>query len=249
MTKGNYLILPPHKNVLAGRPVTSTAGVPDPEYKLSWLTDQRPAFPIRYPTGAWGVSVALAAAAPVQLVVLANTSLNAPVTVGGAPGTIQPGALGENGIRFNPFLLLDSPVSTATLTLAGTNTSQTLIGEAMAGVPFELPAFQLADAQDEFFDLAEANLLGEYLSIPQYDKSTEFRGFSGTQVFTLSQRDAILSWWRAQRTMRLPGALVIDAASNDVRLVLVGQPKFKYKDASDLYEAQLFFLEFPRYRW
>jgi hypothetical protein len=72
---------------------------------------------------------------------------------------------------------------------------------------------------------------------------------TGTQVFTLSQRDAILSWWRAQRTTRLPAAMVMDRTKNDVRLVLIGPPKFKFKDARDLYEAQLVLLEFPRYRW
>ena len=76
----------------------------------------------------------------VQLVALANHSMDANVTVGGGvSGTLTAPALLENGARINPFLLLPAQVAgVTTLTFSGNNTAAPIVGEAFAGVPFEL---------------------------------------------------------------------------------------------------------------
>lgn len=246
----DYLYLPPNRNVLLGRTVTSTAGTPDAEHHLAWLTDQRPAFPIRYPAGAWGVSVSVDTE-DVQLVVLANSSIDASVTVGGAAGTIAAGALGENDVRLNPYLFLSSPAAAVTaLTLAGTNTADMVLGECLAGVPLTLKPFQMEDFTDEMRDsVLEDTLDGEYLNIPRYDQRMEWRVFGGTQVYTTAEKDAILAWRRAQRSQRFPSAMILDRTVNDARVVLIGRPSFKQKESKYYWEGRLTFVEFPRYRW
>lgn len=246
----SYLYLPPNLNVLAGRTVTSLTGTPDSEHPVSWLTDQRPAFPMRYPAGAWSVGVSVATQA-VRLIALANHSIDAAVTLGGSvTGTITPDAKMENDIYLNPYKLYTSSVAGVTsITLAGTNTGTLRIGEAFAGVPLTLPAFQMADFHDELWDGSDDSLTGEWLNIPKYDKGLEWRVFGGTQAYTTAQRDQILSWRRAQRSVRLPGLIILDQAVNDARVVLIGRPLFKPKDNPAYWEGTLSFLEFPRYRW
>jgi hypothetical protein len=245
----DYLLLGPHRNVLAGRTVTQTAGTHDPEYPLSYLTDLRPAFPIRFPPGAWGVSVSVDTQ-DIQLVVLANHSLDAAVTVGGAAGTITPDIARKNGVRTNPFLFLTTPTAGVTaLTFSGTNTGKTMVGEAFAGVPAEIPALQMADASNQYKDGSNGALLGDYMNIPQWDKKMAFRIFTGTQIFQTAQRDELLDTFDAQMTMRFPSVLILDRESNDARIVLLMEPTFKQGGHKDLWEATLTFLEFPRYRW
>lgn len=251
MNLNNYLILPANRNVLAGRTVTSTAGTIDSDHHLSWLTDTRPAFPIRYPAGAWGVSVSVATK-DIQLVVLANHSLDANVTVGGSvSGTISPPTPGEDDIMTNPFLLLDSPVVGATsLTLNGTNTADMVLGECLAGVPIELTPLKMSDFQDDPFDGATDALAGEFSNIPMYDQEREWRVASGSQIYTTDEVATILSWRKAQRGVRFPSVLIMDPTNpDDARVVLVGLPSVKSSDHKDLWEVRLAILEFPRYRW
>lgn len=245
----NYIVLTPDRNVLAGRTVTSTAGTPDPDHRLDWLTDQRPAYPVRYNSGAWGLSVSIASKA-VQLVVLANHSLNADVTVGGdVSGTISPSPALENGAYLNPYLMLDAPVAGVTaLTLAGTNTQDMVLGEAFAGVPVELKPFLMSDFSDDLYDTQQQDsLVGEFYNVPMFDGGTEWRVFGGSQIYTTAERDFLLSWRRAQRTLRFPSVLIMK--EGDARVVLIGRPQFKQGDGPDLWQTQLTFIEFPRYRW
>lgn len=246
-----YLVLPPDKNVLAGRTVTSTSGTPDSDHPVSWLTDTRPAFPARWAAGAWGASVSVATQA-VQLIALGNHSLDANVTLGGSvSGTLTAPALLENGVRKNPFLYLASPVAGATsVTFAGTNTAAAIIGEAFAGVPIEIPSFQMQDMTDEFFDGGgDDQLGGEWRNIPMHDDGLEWRIWGGTQIYTTTERDLILSWRRAQKGLQLPSVLVTDRTLNDARIVYIMRPSFKQAGHKDLWEGHLVFSEFPRYKW
>lgn len=246
----DYLFLPADANIFAGRTVTSTAGTPDSDHPVAWLTDLRPAFPIRYPSGAWGVSVSVATKS-VQLVVLANHSLDAAVTVGGGvSGTITPSAARPDGSYLNPFLYLGSAVAGVTsITLAGTNTAAMILGEAFAGVPIAITPFQMRDMHDELFAGGDEGLLGDYLNIPPYDEAREWRVFGGTQVFTTSERTALENAFLAQRGYSRPGVLIIDRTANDARVVLLMRPTFKPADHPSLWETSLVFLEYPRYRW
>ncbi len=246
-----YLLLPPDRNVLAGRTVTSTAGTPDSDHPVSWLTDTRPAFPARWAAGAWAASVSVAAQA-VQIVALGNHSLDANVAVGGGvSGTLTAPALLENGARINPFLLLPSQVAgVTTLTFSGVNTGAAIIGEAFAGVPVSIPAFKMEDATDDFFDGAmEDEVGGEWRNIPMHDDGLEWRVWAGTQVFTKAQRDVILSARRAQRGLQLPSLLITDQTMNDARVVYIMRPSFKSSGSREYFEGRLTFVEFPRYAW
>ena len=246
----SYLYLPPDRNVLDGRAVTSIAGTPDSEYPLSWLTDRRPAYPIRFAAGSWGVSISVASQA-VRLVALCNHSLDAAVTVGGSiSGTITPGAPPVSGILRNPFLLLPAAVAgVTTITLSGTNAGPAIIGEAFAGDPLTLGSLQLADAGDEYLDNGRPPQ-GEWRNVPMHDDGVEWRRFSGSQVYAASAADQIIAFWQAQRGLSRPGLLVIDTAvTSDARVVLIEGVAYRFNDRKDLLKMQLSFLEYPRYRW
>lgn len=246
----DYLYLPPHRNVLAGRTVTALVGTPDADHPLSYLTDLRPAFPIRFPAGNWAVSISVATQA-VQLVALANTSLDSVVTVtGGVTGSIPEGDELENGARFNPYLMKDDPTAGVTaLILSGSNAVPAIVGEAFAGVPLEIPAFGMRDFSMELLDGPDNGILGEFMNIPAYDEAREWRVIRGTQTYTTEQRNVLLSAKRAQRGGSQPGLLIIDRDEQDAMVVLLGRTSFKQMDHPDLWEGSLEFLEYPRYRW
>lgn len=245
----SYLFLPPDRNVLAGRTVTSTAGTPDADHPLSYLTDLRPSHPARWAPGAWGASISVATQA-IQLVVLANHKLDATVTVGGGPnGTIAALTAGENGAYKNPFLYLPAAAAGVTaLTLGGTNTGPAIIGEAFAGVPLTLEAVQMADAREEFFDGGE-EVEGDFRNILPLDQGEEWRRFSGTQVYPTSEMEKIVSWWRAQRANTRPSVLIKNSAVQDARIVLLEKLAIEHNDSKDLYKITLGWVEFPRYAW
>lgn len=245
-----YLYLPPSRNVLAGRTVASTAGTPDADHPVSWLTDLRTAYPIRYPGGSpWGVSISVASQA-VRLLALVNHSLDAAVTVGGSiGGTITPAARPSNGILLNPYLLLPAAVAgVTTITLSGTNVGKMIIGEAMAGDPLTLTALQMADAGDEYLDNGRPPQ-GEWRNIPMHDDGVEWRRFAGSQVYTATDVDAIVAWWESQKGLSQPGLLVMDPTVQDARAVLLENLSFKFNDRKDAFKVSLGFLEYPRYRW
>lgn len=245
----SYLYLRPDENVLAGRTTVSVTGTPDADHPLSWLTDLRTAFPIRYPSGAWKVSTSVASRS-VKLVVLANHSLDANVTLGGtASGTIVVPAAMPNGVRSNPFVLLGSTVpSVTTLTLEGTNTQAMILGEAFAGVPRVMRSFKMSDMHDEFFDGSQ-ELQGDFMNIPMHDEAREWRVFGGTQAFTTSECSDLIALWQAQRGMSLPIVLIVNTSINDARIVQMARPIMKQAEHKDWFDVTLLFVEYPRYRW
>lgn len=245
----NYLLLPPSANVLAGRTVTSVTGTPDSDHPLSWLTDQRPAFPIRYPAGAWKVSISVDTKS-VKLIALANHSIDATVTIGGTPsGTIAIPTLPTNGVALNPYKLYATAVpAVTTLTLEGTNVAAMILGEAFAGVPIEITPFYMTDMHDEFFD-GGLELQGDYMNVPAFDEAREWRVFGGTQTFFTSEKAALIAAWESQRGGSRPSLLIVDQAVNDARVVQMLRPTFKPKDHPAQWEASLTFVEYPRYRW
>lgn len=245
----NYRFLPANKNVAAGRAVTSTAGTPDSDNSLSWLTDENPATPIQYSAGAWGVSVSIASE-DVQLVALVNSSIDANVTVGGSvSGTIVPGTLQSNNIRLNPYLLLNAPVTGATsITLSGTNSGRMLLGELFAGVPIDLKPLRMSDARGSFDDGGQ-DVAGEFMNVPLHTRGLQWRVWEGSQLYTQSEVDDIVDAWQAQKGNRRPSLLILDDTVNDARAVLLSKPQPKHNDRSDLFEVTLRFIEFPSYEW
>lgn len=244
----SYLYLRPSDNVLTGRTVTATAGTPDTDYPLAWLTDNRPAFPIRFPAGAWGVSISVATKS-IQLVVLANHSLDATVTLGGVSGSILIPTAPPNSVLLNPYKYLTSATAGVTaLTLGGTNIGKTIIGEAFAGVPRTMKALKMSDAHGEFFDGGQ-DLQGEFSNIPMHDGGQEWQPFGGSQTFTTSELAELFAWRQDQLATSLPSVLIMDTAVNSAKVVLIGEPHWKKADHKDLFDVTLMFMEFPRYRW
>lgn len=248
LTPYNYLYLRPSRNILRGGTVTSTAGTPQTaDHPLSWLTDDRPAYPARWAAGAWGASVA--AAGDVQLVVVANHSMSGNITVGGgANGTIVAPA-SVNGIYRNPFLLLETEVTVSAVTLSGTNAGPTLIGEVFAGEPEELPPWQLDSYWEEYLDGPETSIEGDQLNIPPHDEGLEYRRFGGQQIYTAAQKLQVENWYSDQRRGSRPSVLVLNQAGADARVVLLEKPRFTSIAGKDTYMGVISFIEFPRFRW
>lgn len=245
----SYLYIRPDENVLAGRTVTSTAGTPDTDHPVSWLTDLRPAFPARWAAGAWGASISVASQS-VKLVAVANHSLDATVTVGGGvSGSILIPTLPPNRVPLNPYLLLTNTVAgVTTITFAGTNTAVAIVGEAFAGVPRTLKALKMADANEQQFTGGQMPQ-GDYANIPMYDQRRKWRVFGGSQVFTLSELNDLIAWLDAQMGMSQPSLLILDSTINDARVVLINELSYKWNDHKQMFDVTLSFVEYPRYRW
>lgn len=242
-TSKNYICLPPGANVVAEQAVSASGA--DPDYPVSYLTDNRPAFPIRFDAGGWSASAV--ATGPVQLVVLANTSIDSTVTVSGL-GSMAAGALGANGIRKNPFLLLDAPSSPGSVGVSGTNSAPTLIGELLAGVPFELRPFKMVDANFSINEYGQQPQ-GKWQNVPMHDDGMEGRTLSGSQVYTEEELANLIAWKEGQRTLQRPGVVILDPTINDARVVLITQLSWKPADRKSLFDTSVTFVEFPRYRW
>lgn len=246
----NYLYLRPSRNVATGKTATSSAGTVDTEHPITWLTDGRPSFPTRWDAGAWGASIALGSAKDVQLVSVANHSLDADVTVGGASGTLDVTATPlENGTRLNPYFVLDSPSSISTLTLSGTNTGPIIIGDVFAGVPEEFPPLKMGSYWEELHDKMPDELQGDFLNVPFPDEGVEWRLFGGSQQVHSTVKAQWESWFRDQRSGSQFSLMVMDQTVNDARVVLVLKTRFTSAGQKDMWDADFRWVEIPRYNW
>jgi hypothetical protein len=260
------LYLRPDKNWALLAAVAASIAT-DTDHDLSWLTDGRPAFPLRLQGGSATITLTKAAG-EVTLVLVGHHLLDAGLTItiaGDRAGSVVIPAYAVNGIPFNAFALVESAgyadVDTLTLTITG-NSTDILIGEVMAG-EFDVlePSFRLDDLQfsiDKYLNTQSSNPLS---GIPPYSERAESRSLSGS-LYAASTQDLgplledVLDWWRSEDAFPypVPSVLITDEGDpTSAKLVrFASKPTWRevpVAGADPYYLIQLSFVEYPRTRW
>jgi len=233
----------------------SVAGVVAADYNPDWLVDGLPGRPVRSVGGSpGGLALTITnAAGPVGLIVIGHHNLIVPVTIGGdITATLTPAATRTpRGLTLNPFAIVDTPVTTDTLTVTVSgNDVPEIIGEVAAGVLREMTPIMVDDAAYVITDFADP-ARGVALSVLPYDRGLERRTLSGKQYYDGTDLADLIAWWQAQRASSRPSVLIPDPDVNDAWFV--NFQGFSYKPigpkSRDLYLVQFTFAEYPRGRW
>ncbi len=259
MSNASYIMLPEDDWALNGT-VTLTVGTIDSDYLPGWLVDGRSGRPARATSGTATFQITNPNGA-VECVVVVNHNIDGArtITLGGdvsatmaAPGT-RP-----NGIPYNPFALVTatgSPGGVDTLTVGVSSNSRDLvIGEVFAGVLRAFPnaglpgSFLLRDNPTRDRQNFRLSNLGEFGSVPPYDRGIAGDTFSGTVICTTSELDDVWGWYDAQKNGSLPLVIILDDTIQDARVVALLEPS-AVAITTDLYEVKLTFQEYPRSRW
>lgn len=247
MAIGTFGYIPPHKSWSRGAAVTGTASATD--YLLSWLCDERSAFPLRISgvTGAWTIT---AASGTISAIMLANhrVKVNA-VLSAGIVGTIVPATAPVHDILLNPWLRITpvAGVTAFTITIT-TNTESIIIGELIAGELLELPLPMWQKHGIDYIDY-DSNEDYELNGILNYDEMAESRVWKGAQIYTTTQMNALLQWQQAQRTRSRPSMIVPDTSVNDAFMGFIKIDTIQSGGKNGLYQVGFRIQECPRTRW
>jgi hypothetical protein len=238
-------LVSPHQSLM----FAAVSGTVDATYEESWLVDGRANYPIRR-TG--NLSLALAAVAPQDVDVLAichhNVEVGASIGItGDVTATITPGTYPPNGIPYNWFTRLSSPVSAVDgLTLAITgNAEPIVIGEFYVGLSWS-PEVDLRGGRTLSPGQVLA-MLGERGIQPPYDAGyAPPRGIRGELALDDDEFSELVASHEAQRDGSRPCLFIKDDAVNDAWLCLFN---FEEQMTGGHHFVTIEILEIPRLRW
>lgn len=226
--------------------VSLGVGVIDATYDTDWLVDGRTAYPLR----VQGTSLTATITNPsgsVNLVALASTNVSVATTItGGVSGSIVAGALGEDGIRLNPFVSVALTAITTLTAAIATNANAVTVGELIAGRARTLwPGPPETDLQDVDFARLDR---GESRSVQPFDRGLAGRTLKFSQIYTQAQLAELQSWQRSQRSGSLTSYIVPDDTVNDLWPGYLLPLKYR-RLRGGMNLVQVEFIEDPRTRW
>lgn len=229
------------QQLLRGGAVAATI---DATYTEAWLVDGSPGTPIQR-TGNLSAVITPPSSQMMDVFALVNHTVDVSAGVSGdASATIPAGALDGEGIRFNPFVRLATPVSVSaslTLTVSG-NAAPVIIGEFYGGLGVEFEAYELdLDPGDPF------EWEGEFSSIPPYDSGLSSpRRLAGDVVMTAAQLAQVKAVYASTRRGSRPCLVIPDTDVNDAWCA-----RFRFRAAYEdtIYRVALEVIEIPRTRW
>lgn len=251
------IYLRPDESII-GAPVSGTV---DADYVNSWLTDGRPAFPVRV-TGTLNLTVTPAAPLPVDVIALHhhNVRAAAAVTLGGSlSSTIDTRAPFADGIFPNIYRKLTTPVSVTTIVLGISGNTVPVVTSLYAGLSRELETpLRLGRTRQPAVPFEWE---GETLTQAPYDPGlSEPRRISGDCIVTETGLNEIEDWYASTRRGTRPTLIIPDEAYNDAWLAVfrytvqdlapgtypVGSPN---PEPQALFQVNFEFVEVPRVRW
>lgn len=227
-------------------------GTVDDTYEATNLVDGRPSFPVRR-TGGVGLWTVNGDAAEVGLVCIGHHMLDAGLVVnitGSVTTTVTIPAYGANGIPLNGVRILGAAVTgviSLTVSVAG-NSGPVIIGELCAGKVRTLPRTLARDTRFTHRDFRTMRA-GDMAWIPPYDKGIYNRVWSGSGLFTTTQKDEAQAWFESQRSGSKPSLIVPDTAVNDAWFVQFTGFDVTPLPGGQLWRVGLTFEEYPRSRW
>lgn len=237
---------------LLGAPVSGSV---DADYTANWLTDGRPSFPVRV-TGTLNLTVTPGGSPDPMVDVIAlchhNIQQAATITLGGSlSGGITTAPVLADGIPFNLYRILDSPVSVNTLVLGVSgNSVPVVIGYLFAGLSRTSTPLHLGRAVTQSEPFAWE---GETLTQAPYDPGlADARRISGECILTDTELAAVQAWYASTRRGTRPTLIIPDENVNDAWLAV-----FRYASQDlgpntypgALHQVTFEFVEVPRVRW
>jgi hypothetical protein len=231
----------------------TVAGTVDATYVNTWLCLGDPSHPVRGTNLSLTATRASAIAADVVAVCHHNIPVGATVTaLGGAiPTSAWPGGrIPRNWVR-----RLETPTTTAAITLAVTG-GPYVVGELYAGKSRTLACPLFLGREVDGGALVEWEGLG--LHPPFSPGVSAARRASGETLVTESELRAIEAWWEATDSGRIPSLVIPDDAVNDAWLAVFrytatdegpGMAPGSPSEPEALFRLQLEIVEIPRIRW
>lgn len=241
----NLIFLRNDKRLLLG----SVSGSVDTDFNANWLIDERNGFPVKKTGGAIDLTATPPASVSCDFFTIFSHTIDPAVNVtltrngGTAVGVLTPGAWGEDGVPYNPYLLLSAPVSVTSLRLVVTgNSTPVVIGELYAGLSTDLGA-------DFLFGIS-ANpgqpVTWESELAPVDDGLSEERTEQGQLILTDAQFSVFSAWYRSTRKGIIPTVVLPDSNVNDAWLATI---ECQDEQTENLHFVSLTLREKQRRRW
>jgi len=233
-------------------PDAGVAGSVAADYTAGWLCDRRPGRPVRGPIGG---SLSLTVTNPAKTcdaAVIANSNLSVAAVLGGDITLSLTPVTPENGIPLNKWGTF-SPVSVDTVTLTvTTNPVDAIIGELYVGKIRSL-ARNLQRSQNVWqFETYAIRPGAEFGSVQPYDKGLEGRRLNGANLYSPTEFDDMLAWFRSCRDGSRPTIIMPDGDVDDAWIVNFTAFEWRRAPMSSgeiWYEVGMAFEELPRSRW
>lgn len=234
---------------------SSVAGTVDATYTADWLTDGRPAYPVRR-TGNLSLAMTpVGSPAPsCDVFAVHHHNLDAAATItlsGDVSTTIPTDGVPPDLIRNNWYRRITAPVPVDSLTLAITGNSGPIVTSFYAGLGRELetPLFlgRGIEPSEPFAWEGEARL-----QAPHDPGYAEPRRLRGECVLTEDGLTDVRDWYASTRRGTRPTLIIPDENYNDAWLVVFRYTAqdFAPGDYPDALHAVTFeFVEIPRLRW